>query len=427
MDVSLRSGFAMGRTAGWALIANASHAFSQLALVLVLARWTSAENVGAYALALAVLTPVVLVARMQLRSVFVTDLDGRHPLAEYFALRTAASAAVLLFAAAIAAVWGGGPAAVWLLGLAALRAVEGSGDLVQADLQRRDQWRPLGVAAIARTILSYGLLCALTIAGASTGVAISAAVVGSFVVFTTFERPRAQELLFRASAWRNAADLRLLRRAAPLSLVATLVALLVQIPRYGVDLSLGAEPLGFFAALTHPFLAGSLLVQSAGQALLTRLTPRAKRLPAGYARTFAVLLAVALLLGLAGVTAATFAGATLLTVLYGEVYAAQAGILPAIAVSSAVMFIAMALGFALTALRVFVAQAWISAAACVACTTASAWLIPTAGLAGAAWAAAIGWTVAALLQTLALTSQLSAYRRVSCRDGQLSSAATIVR
>ena len=58
----------------WSLTGNMVYAASQVGVVAVLANLASPTTVGRYALGLAIVTPVLLFAKLQLRSVLATDV-----------------------------------------------------------------------------------------------------------------------------------------------------------------------------------------------------------------------------------------------------------------------------------------------------------------------------------------------------------------
>ncbi len=67
---SLRSNFV------WTLSGNLVYAACQWGMLVVLARMGNAEMVGQFALALSIITPVLMFTNLQLRSVQATDARG---------------------------------------------------------------------------------------------------------------------------------------------------------------------------------------------------------------------------------------------------------------------------------------------------------------------------------------------------------------
>src|SRR5487761_2005637 len=88
--VSMRGNFA------WMTIGNAVYAASQWGMVSVLARLGSPEIVGQYALGVAVSTPILMLAQLNLRSVIATDVKREHSFADYRGVRLISLSLALL-------------------------------------------------------------------------------------------------------------------------------------------------------------------------------------------------------------------------------------------------------------------------------------------------------------------------------------------
>src|SRR5579875_2135561 len=84
----------------WTSAGNAVYAASQWGMVSVLAKLGTPELVGQYALGVAVTTPILMLAQLNLRSVIATDVRREHQFRDYRDLR---AASLLLALAAIAA------------------------------------------------------------------------------------------------------------------------------------------------------------------------------------------------------------------------------------------------------------------------------------------------------------------------------------
>jgi O-antigen/teichoic acid export membrane protein len=180
----------------------------------------------------------------------------------------------------------------------------------------------------------------------------------------------------------------------PLGIVALLVSLNVNIPRYFIQSSFGARELGLFSAIAFMMSAGNLFVGALAQAAFVRM---AKSFAEGNAADFVSillkLLGVGTLLGASGIVLARVAGAELLTVLYRPEYAALAPVLVLFMVVAWLSYLAQFLGYAMTSARYFVHQIPLFAAVALSTTAGSYWLVPRMGLKGAVLATLVGVTV----------------------------------
>src|SRR6267142_2141166 len=75
------------RNAVWTLGGNAMYAASQWSQIAVIAHLGSALDIGHYAFALALSTPVFMLANLQLRQIQVTDSLRRRSFGDYLGLR----------------------------------------------------------------------------------------------------------------------------------------------------------------------------------------------------------------------------------------------------------------------------------------------------------------------------------------------------
>ena len=71
----------------WTFVGNGVYQACQWGMLVVLAKLTSPEDVGQFALGLAVCAPVVMLTNLQLRAVQATDARGEYEFADYLGLR----------------------------------------------------------------------------------------------------------------------------------------------------------------------------------------------------------------------------------------------------------------------------------------------------------------------------------------------------
>jgi O-antigen/teichoic acid export membrane protein len=232
---------------------------------------------------------------------------------------------------------------------------------------------------VATRSVFYGILA---VAGTRVGVLLgwdlrNAAAVLRTRVAPTGLRPRWEIRRLLAMAWLS----------LPLGISLMLIVLLVNIPRYFVDHFAGEHALGIFGALDYLGLVGTTAITAMGESAMPRL---ARCYAAGQTTAYAILLAklaaVGAALGAVGVAIAIVAGRPILAILYGPEYAEQSNVLVWTMSAAAIGYMAALAGYGVTAARYFRIQ--IPLLLLVAAVTAVAcwWLVPRAGLTGAALA-----------------------------------------
>jgi O-antigen/teichoic acid export membrane protein len=386
---SLRASFA------WTFAGNALYAAAQWAVLSLTAKLGGGEMLGQYALAVAVTTPVVMLSHLNLRAVVATDTERRHPFGDYLAVRLAVTALGLAAIALLALVVGGsGPLAAVILVTGLWQSMDTVSDIYYGAMQRRDEMGRIARSMMARGLASAGVFGIALWMWRDLVWALEAMAAVRLAVLAAYDRPRgaAGEPLSR-SGW--PAALGILGTALPLGLVLMLVSLNTNLPRYAIERYLGARELGAFAAVASFMTVGSTVVNALGQAATPRLARHfSRRELEDFRRLTARLSGSVLALGAAGVVVAAVFGKLVLRLVYRPEYAAYSGLLVAFMGASVAAYLAIALGYVITAARAFTAQAPLFCVVAAVCGLASWLLVPRFGLRGAV----LALTLAALLQ-----------------------------
>lgn len=388
LSPSIRSGFA------WTLAGNGLYAASQWAILSLTAKLGGAEMLGQYALVVALTTPVVMLAHLNLRAVLATDVAGRHPFGDYVAVRLAASAVGMLAVAWQAVASGqsrGLTAMILLAGLA--QTSEAVSDIFFGAMQRRGELPLVGRSMMARGVLSAGAFGWTLYGTGDLAWALGAMAVARLAVLVTYDwrRGATGESLARSGP---RAEMEIFRTALPLGLVLLLVSLNTNLPRYVIERHLGLRELGVFAAVAAFMTVGSTVVNALGQSATPHLARHAEsREPKEFLRLTMALAGWVFGLGAVGILAAATMGPALLTLLYRGEFGAYGGLLVAVMGAAALAYVGIALGFAITACRAFDAQVPLFCVVAASCGGASWLLIPRFGLRGAAMALALAASV----------------------------------
>lgn len=402
---AIRGRLSVRSNLGWTVTGNAVYAVCQWLLLVVLARAGSAEMVGQFALALAVTAPVVMFTNLQLRNIQATDARDEYRFADYLALRALGAGVALATIVGIVLLGGYARAtALAILAVGAFKSVESLSDVVYGLLQKHERMDRIGVSLIIKgvaALAALGALVALTgsIVWGAVGLAAAWA-----VLLITYDAASALRVLrgkaeTGGSAVRRrgaaATVARLAGQAFPLGVAALLASLNATIPRYAVSAVLGDRALGYFAAMAYPLAAGSVILNSLGQAT----SPRLAVYYLSDARAFVRLMGKTALggaaMGLVLIALTAAAGGPILGLVYGAEYAHNAATFVWLAVATGAAFVASPLAYTALAVRRF--PAYLGALGLAAAVTAAGcWaLIPRWGLPGAAWAVCAGMSAQA--------------------------------
>jgi O-antigen/teichoic acid export membrane protein len=380
----------------WTLAGNLIYALCQWGILVSFAKLGNAEMLGQYALGLAIAAPVFQFSGLNLRAVQVTDARNRYTFGEFAGMRLTTTAAGLVVVAALA-LWGRYPGTtalvVALVGLS--KAIESLSDLCQGLFQKNER-----MDRVAKSLILKGALSVLVVAIALRLSGGAAAASGMIVIAWALAwvgydlrtavaqlsgHPKTVFPHIDRSAFRHLFVLTL-----PLGFVTMLLSLNANLPRYFLAKYSGEASVGVFSALMYCIVAGNLVMSAMGQTASPRL---AKLHFDGDLRAFSTLLAKLLAFGagtgIIGLIAVNFGGAKILTILYRPEYALHVKAFFWLMAAGAIMNVSGILGVAVTAMQGFKQQVWIQLGCFATGLIASAVLIPSMGILGAAFSVLI--------------------------------------
>lgn len=385
------AGDSVGRSLSWTLLGELSFAAAQWFALVVIAKLGSPEALGRYSLGLAVVMPIMILANLHLRPIYVVDTAARWGFAHYLSLRLVLLPTVVLVTAGIC-VARGWPwqtaAVVCLVGL--IRSADMASDMLYARAQRAEVMDPIGISRAVRGILWLGLL-ALGLAVADEVVAL-ALVAGGLILHTLVNdlpnaraveipedptgrslRPRFDRTKLASLAW----------RALPMGLAGGLLGISANVPAYVLEDSRGLAEVGFFAAVLSVIQASRVLNMALGQAAIPRLAKLSVSDARGFWRLLLALLGLVIVLNGVGVALVALFGDLYLRYVYTPEYGVYLPQLVLASIGAVILGVANMLSQTLTALSYFRLQLWLNLAAVGCAIGVALRLIPTRGIEGA--------------------------------------------
>lgn len=387
---SLRADFS------WMFVGNAVYAGAQFATLMLLTKLVRPEEVGQYALGLAIVYPVMMFANLQLRAVMTSEARPQTRFGHYFSLRLLTTSLSLGFIFAIAQFlhyrWEL-TAVIMMVGVA--YGIETISDVYYARLQLHDRMAQIAKSMIARALLSVFALAVATYVSRSVVWGIAGVVAARAIVFFGYDiRERTQGIEALPGRFSNNDELaprfnwkvhrELLWFSLPLGIVVLLTTLNSSVPSYFIRQGLGDRELGIFTAIGFVISVGNMAVVSLGQSAFTRLArAHSSSNYSGFWSLLAKLLAFGAMLGACGMIVSKFAGREILTILFRPEYAERADLLPWIMAAGGVLFMAQFLGFGMTAAGYYNSQVILNGFANLSLFVGCYWLVPRQGLLGA--------------------------------------------
>lgn len=383
-----RAGFR--RNLGWMVAGNLVFTGAQGGMLVVLAQLGTPEVVGVFALSLALASPITLLAHMKLQDVLATDAGREYPVGVYFKVAGTMSIVALGLIWSVALVLGYPAATVQvILAMGVAKALESLTFIFYGVQQRYERMQGVALSLMARGIaglVALGVLYTVTddLLWGVLGIAFAYG-----AVLVLHDIPVAVRMLrdHQEAHWGERLGARRLAwAAAPLGLMALFNSLAVNMPRVLVERFRGEEALGVFSALAYLVAASTVLARALSQVAAPRL---AQRFQAGDTDGFWSLVrrisTLALGYGGLNIVAGLLFGATVLGLLYGDIYADESALFVLLLSYGALLYVAMMLIQAMIAARRFRAQLVLGGTVLVAELIAGLLLVDRFGLAGAGW------------------------------------------
>ncbi len=381
--LSLRDNFS------WTLAGNVVYAACQWLTLVVMAKTGTPEMVGQFALALAIVTPVIVLTSLQLRVLQSTDATRDFVFGDYLAVRLVTAVVTIAIVAAIVG-WNAYTLEMALLALAVAltRSFDSLSDVFYGRLQQRERMDRIAVSLVLHGVLQLAVFGPIIFITGSVLLAVLGMACISVLVLLFYDLPKVRQLEGPGASLRPRWSLPAFRKLAwlglPIGLVTALNSLTGNVPRYFIAESLGERELGIFAAMFYLTVAGSTVMGAIGSPASPRLANMfAAGNYAGYRQLLAKLVGIALATGIGGLLVALVAGRQILSLLYRPEYAAHMPTFLWLMAATAPMYVASVLGVGVNAMRRFHAQVPLPVVNLALTVGLAAFLIPRSGLDGA--------------------------------------------
>jgi len=388
----------------WMLVGNVAYGFSQWTLLVALAKLGTMEMVGNFALAIAVVLPVLMFSSLSLRSLQATDVHRAYRFLEYGALRLVTVVLSFLFIVVFGLVSGYSAsllAATALIGAA--KGMEYISDILYGLLQQEEDMAGISISMLLRSVFSVVALSITVYLTHSLVWAAGSLVVCSAAVLFGYDIPKAvsdrkghlateirtsaRYLLVLTQRFHRQRLWKLALTGLPMGFALMMVSLNLNIPRYFIREYLGMAELGIFSAIATLLASGSVVINAIGQAAAPRM---ANAFANQDKRRFRLLLAglVTASLGFGGlgwVGAALF-GKQGMALIYRPEYSTRQEVLVWLMAASGLYYLGSTLGYAVTAVRCFTPQLPLFVVAAASAALGCFLFVPRLGLRGAALA-----------------------------------------
>jgi len=390
------------KKAKWLVGGNFVFAFSQWVILIFFARMTNQENLGQYALALAIVTPIFAVGNLQLRPLYILDVNSeqKYTYTHFYYLRLICSFIALACCLVLGLFFNVSILVLLLVGL--LKFFESYSDIIYAHYNAHDQTQLISKSLFLKGTLSV-LAVALGLYLFDFYTALILFLVVYLVVWLFIDNlyiQKTQEIK------KMSLDLGIMKSAIPMGISLGIVTLQSNIPRLFLDQYASIEAVGIFTVLSYFIIVGSIFINSICQYLSPRLTHAWNHNRAYFKKLLSMALLVAGGLGLIAIFLSYFMGEFVLNLVYGAEYVAYTDAFVLTMVAGFILYLATVLGYTLTAIGFIKQQVYLFSIVLIFSVLVSYLCIPEYGIIGGIYTLMVSYLVQCVLSLLVVLFRL---------------------
>ncbi len=391
----------------WSFIGNLVYSGCQWAILSVIAKTLGVEELGRYALAIAIVSPVFAFSNLSLRSVQATDVNEEYEFGEYFLFRVISSTSACFIVFFILYVSNYKMDVVYVVaGYVCVKMFESFSDVFYGLFQKNERMKYISISMMIRGVSNL-LIFALTIVLTSNLIyGVLSLVLTTLLVLILSDVPNSWSLLVKRNYWRVSglcrylgSFKRLLIVSLPLGFTIFCNVMYQNIPKYIIDVNYGETLLGIYSGVAYLLIVGGVLINAVGQSS----TPRLAKLFLSDKLAFNVLMKKLILLaisiGVLGVVLSLLVGDWILVKIYSKDFDGYAGLLTLIMFAGMISYISGVVGCALTAMRKFKSQAILSLISMLIVLISSPVLVVSFGIDGAVFSLILALTIKLVMES----------------------------
>ena len=390
------------KKAKWLVGGNFVFAFSQWVILIFFARMTNQENLGQYALALAIVTPIFAVGNLQLRPLYILDVNSeqKYTYTHFYYLRLICSFIALACCLVLGLFFNVSILVLLLVGL--LKFFESYSDIIYAYYNAHDQTK-----LISKSLFLKGTFSVLTVAVAlylfDFYTALILFLFVYLVVWLFIDNLYIQKT---QKIKKMSLDLGMMKSAIPMGISLGIVTLQSNIPRLFLDQYASIEAVGIFTVLSYFIIVGSIFINSICQYLSPRLTHAWNHNRAYFKKLLSMALLIAGGLGLIAIFLSYFMGEFVLNLVYGAEYVAYTDAFVLTMVAGFILYLATVLGYTLTAIGFIKQQVYLFSIVLIFSVLVSYLCIPEYGIIGGIYTLIVSYLVQCVLSLLVVLFRL---------------------
>lgn len=378
------------RSIGLTASGNFLYAVCQWVTVIIIARLGNLESQGHYSYFLAILAPITMLSRLNLRAVLATDHTDVFGFEDYLSARVVLSLIALVSVPLYVTFVGEDSVAIAIaLGVSLMKFVEGIAEITHGQLQRTNQYGVIFSGLAIRSIVMVVTFQMVMLFEGDVGVAAICTAIAWMFVWRGCEWRRIDTRL--ASIGKSSVERvrRLVAKCWALGISMALLSVFSYMPVYFLKVYATISDVGRFSAISYLWMIGVFMATAIIQAISPRMAAVFHQNGLRYCRTFLRINVVLIFAGLLVVAASSLWGEQLVILLYGEQYAGLGEVFALMAIGIVFSSIIALIGMSLTIARAFNGMLIANIISVITISVLCMMFVPQEGILGAAKALVI--------------------------------------
>jgi O-antigen/teichoic acid export membrane protein len=401
----------------WLVGGNALYACTQWILIIVLANFGQVTMVGQFSFGLAIATPFFVFLSLQVRTIYVTDVENHYKIGHLLGTRLLTSFGALICICILIFILENFMITqqfliVFLISL--IKFIESLDDIFHAVFQKQGLFRTIGFSLLVRGSM-YLLSSLISLFYINNLTIVLLSMIVCLTGITAFDFKKVYALTSLKLKFRRAFSLKLANISLPLGIGVALIALIETSPRFFISKYFGDEILGVFTILIYFTLAGSIVVNSLGQASMSKLAMSFHTNIKLFKKQVLYLICAAILISLGLGTGSWIFGSYVLRSLFNLNNIDYTHLLTISLLLSSTQYLSSVLGYALTAAKKYKIQPFVLSCSYGISLLSSLYLIPNYQLLGGI----LSLNLAYLIQLVAF---LVYFNSMKLKENKLSAA-----
>ena len=390
----------------WTFLGNAIFAFSQWFVVFLITKLSNTEFLGKFTSIQAITAPVFLCLSFSFRTVIGSDSNRSFKESNYFTVRFFSSILAVLISLLSFLLKGHIDSQMFfiILFFSLAKFIETFSDLIYGYYQRDKVFKRFGISLILRggfnCILSFIAIYFINDAWFVLSFLISWLIVFYFFDFRAYK----SSFIFSSDKGQL---YKLIKDTSPLAFNLLLISIATNVQRYLVEYYLNYKALGILAGIMYFNVVGVLFVSSISQTIISDLSDcYLNQKVSQFWKNLSKVIIPIILISLFYFTVTLVFGRTILKSFYNKDFLNYSNLFSIAALISFPAYINSALGYALTAIKVYKSQIYITVANITANLVFGIFLIKNYGLIGAMYSTLIGASIQMIMSLIILYDRL---------------------